>query len=108
MDLICLLISQNVANASKRNSSILIKLNKFFKLFFKYIEIFRELGGARIAHNMVPYKLCRNQALNIVSTLLLSTAGEDDMSTLLGLMHTAQMEDLELKNNVLKVEICIF
>ena len=52
---------------------------------------------------MVPYKICRNQALNIVSTLLLSTAGEDDMSTLLGLMHTAKMEDLDLKNAVLKV-----
>jgi hypothetical protein len=51
---------------------------------------------------MVPYKLCRNQALNIVSTLLLTTAGEDDMSTLLGLMHTAKMEDLELKNSVLR------
>ena len=34
--------------------------------------------------------------------MLLSTAGEDDMSTLLGLMHTAQMQDLELKNAVLK------
>ncbi len=65
-------------------------------------KIFRELGGARIAHNMVPYKLCRAQALNIVSTLLLTTAGEDDMSTLLGLMHTAEMEDLELKNAVLR------
>jgi hypothetical protein len=51
---------------------------------------------------MVPYLLCRTQALHIVSTLLLSSAGEDDMSTLLGLMHTARMEDLELKNAVLK------
>ncbi len=65
-------------------------------------KIFRELGGARIAHNMVPYRLCRSQALTIVSTLLLTTAGEDDMSTLLGLMHTAEMEDLELKNAVLR------
>ena len=47
---------------------------------------------------MVPYRLCRSQALNIVSTLLLTTAGEDDMSTLLGLMHTAQTEDLDFKN----------
>ncbi|CAF0832439.1 unnamed protein product, partial [Brachionus calyciflorus] len=65
-------------------------------------KLFRQIGGARVAHNMVPYKLCRTQALNIVSTLLLTTAGEDDMSTLLGLMHTAKMEDLELKNSVLK------
>lgn len=65
-------------------------------------KLFRQIGGARVAHNMVPYKFCRDQALNIVSTLLLTTAGEDDMSTLLGLMHTAKMEDLELKNAVLK------
>lgn len=103
MELICHLISQNIANASKLNlysfiwSSFTILNDDLLK------EIFRELGGARVAHNMVPYKICRNQALNIVSTLLLSTAGEDDMSTLLGLMHTAKMEDLDLKNAVLKV-----
>lgn len=71
-------------------------------------KLFRELGGARIAHNMVPYRLCRHQALNIVSTLLLTTAGEDDMSTLLGLMHTARLEDLELKNAVLRVPNTLF
>ena len=55
---------------------------------------------------MVPYKLCRSQALNIVSTLLLTTAGEDDMSTLLGLMHTARMsfriKKFRIKNSVLR------
>jgi hypothetical protein len=87
---------------------MLVILEKFTYLFilifiiFLLKELFRELGGARLAHNMVPYRLCRSQALNIVSTLLLTTAGEDDMSTLLGLMHTAQMEDLDLKNTVLK------
>ena len=81
MEIVTLLIFHNIPNA----------------------KIFRELGGARIAHNMVPYKVCRVRALNIVTTLLLTTAGEDDMSTLLGLMHTAEMEDLELKNAVLRV-----
>lgn len=81
MDITSCLLSQNSANA----------------------KLFRELGGARLAHNMVPYKLCRAKSLNIVSTLLLSSYGEDDMSTLLGLMHTAQVEDLELKNAVLQV-----
>ena len=82
MEIVSSLLSQNGANA----------------------KLFRELGGARLAHNMVPYMLCRTKALNIVSSLLLSSYGEDDMSTLLGLMHTAQMEDLELKNAVLKVD----
>jgi WD repeat and FYVE domain-containing protein 3 len=80
MDIVTCLLSQNSANA----------------------KVFRELGGARLAHNMVPYKLCRQQALNIVSTLLLSTTGEDDMSTLLGLMHTAKIADLNLKNSILR------
>lgn len=34
-------------------------------------KIFRELGGARLAHNMVPYKICRNQALKIGESLSL-------------------------------------
>ena len=84
---------------------IISLLPNFEIVFSSGIEIFRELGGARLAHNMVPYMLCRKEALHLVSTLLLSTSGEDDMSTLLGLMHTAQMEDLELKNSVLKVII---
>jgi hypothetical protein len=80
MDIVTQLIAHNMPNA----------------------RLFRELGGARIAHNMVPYKICRAQALTIVSTLLLTTAGEDDMCTLLGLMHTAELADLELKNAVLR------
>ena len=79
-----------------------------FIYIYVSLEIFRELGGARLAHNMVPYKLCRNQALAIVSTLLLNTAGDDDMATLLGLMHTAKLEDLDLKNSVLKVIFFLF
>ena len=64
---------------------ICINFNLIFIILLQK-ELFRELGGARLAHNMVPYRLCRSQALNIVSTLLLTTAGEDDMSTLLGLI----------------------
>lgn len=68
-----------------------------------FTELFRELGGARLAHNMVPYKICRRQALSIVSALLLGTAGEDEMATLLGMMQTAPVDDLDLKSSVLKV-----
>jgi hypothetical protein len=41
------------------------------------------------------YRLCRSQALNIEPTLLLTKC-------LLGLMHTAQIKNLYLKNIVLK------
>ena len=66
-------------------------------------DVFRECGGARCSHNMVPYPQCRQQALNIVQQLMLSTGGDDDMGTLLGLMHTAKITALELKTHILKV-----
>ncbi|KAK2144413.1 hypothetical protein LSH36_759g01016 [Paralvinella palmiformis] len=65
-------------------------------------DVFRECGGARCAHNMVPYLECRQQALSIVQQLVLSNGGDDDMGTLLGLMHTAPTTALELKTHVLK------
>ena len=65
--------------------------------------VFHQCGGARCAHNMVPYPECRQQALNIVQQLVLSPGGDDDMGTLLGLMPTANVTDLELKTHILKV-----
>ena len=65
--------------------------------------MFRECGGARCSHNMVPYVECRQYALNIVQQLVLSPGGDDDMGTLLGLMHTAEVTNLELKTAILKV-----
>ena len=52
---------------------------------------------------MVPYPECRQQALNIVQQLVLSPGGDDDMGTLLGLMPTVSITDLELKTHILKV-----
>lgn len=65
--------------------------------------VFRESGGARCAHNMVPYPICRQAALGIVQQLVLSNSGDDDMGTLLGLMHTAPVLALDLKTHILKV-----
>ncbi|XP_064458168.1 WD repeat and FYVE domain-containing protein 3-like isoform X2 [Ornithodoros turicata] len=65
-------------------------------------SVFRECGGARCSHNLVPYRLCRQQALGIVQQLVLSSGGDDDMGTLLGLMHTAMPLALDLKNHILK------
>ncbi|GFQ88429.1 WD repeat and FYVE domain-containing protein 3 [Trichonephila clavata] len=64
--------------------------------------VFRESGGARCAHNMVPYHICRQAALGIVQQLVLSNGGDDDMGTLLGLMHTAPVLALDLKTHILK------
>ncbi|CAM1304230.1 WDFY3 (predicted) [Pycnogonum litorale] len=68
----------------------------------KNCGVFRECGGARCAHNMVPYLTCRNEALGIVQQLVLCNGGDDDMGTLLGMMHTAPIVALELKTHILK------
>ena len=49
--------------------------------------------------------ICRQQALGIVQQLVLSTGGDDDMGTLLGLMHTAAPTALQLKTAILKVSV---
>lgn len=71
--------------------------------------VFRESGGARCAHNLVPYPQCRREALGLVQQLILSAGGDDDMGTLLGLLQTTNASatsvnpgDLTLKMDVLK------
>lgn len=70
-------------------------------------NVFRECGGARCAHNLVPYIDCRHQALGIVRELILSTGGDDDMATLLGVMHSAPPNALILKTHILKVSFIL-
>lgn len=65
-------------------------------------NVFRECGGAQCAHNLVPYIDCRKQALGIVRELMMGAGGEDDMGTLLGMMHSAPSSLLELKTHILK------
>lgn len=65
-------------------------------------NVFRECGGARCAHNLVPYMDCRYQALGIVRELILTAGGDDDMATLLGVMHSAPPTALVLKTHILK------
>ncbi|XP_069782164.1 WD repeat and FYVE domain-containing protein 3 isoform X4 [Narcine bancroftii] len=63
--------------------------------------VFREFGGARCVHNIVKYSQCREPALMIIQQLILSPSGDDDMGTLLGLMHTAPPGELQLKTDIL-------
>uniref|UniRef100_A0A1I8IRL4 WD repeat and FYVE domain-containing protein 3 n=1 Tax=Macrostomum lignano TaxID=282301 RepID=A0A1I8IRL4_9PLAT len=67
----------------------------------KNASVFRDAGGARCAHNMVPHDECRTDILGVVQQLVLSTASEDDMGCLLGLMHTAPPTAIRLKTEVL-------
>lgn len=65
--------------------------------------LFREFGGARCVHNIVKYRQCREHALMIIQQLVLSPSGDDDMGTLLGLMHSAPSTELQLKTDILRV-----
>lgn len=69
--------------------------------------IFREFGGARCAHNIVKYPQCRQHALMIIQQLVLSPNGDDDMGTLLGLMHSAPPTDLQLKTDILRALLSV-
>lgn len=65
--------------------------------------LFREFGGARCVHNIIKYRQCREHALMIIQQLMLSPSGDDDMGTLLGLMHSAPSSELQLKTDILRV-----
>ncbi|NP_766470.2 WD repeat and FYVE domain-containing protein 3 [Mus musculus] len=69
--------------------------------------IFREFGGARCAHNIVKYPQCRQHALMTIQQLVLSPNGEDDMGTLLGLMHSAPPTELQLKTDILRALLSV-
>lgn len=68
-----------------------------------FTALFREFGGARCVHNIVRYRQCRDHALLIIQQLILSPSGDDDMGTLLGLMHSAPPTELQLKTDILRV-----
>ncbi|XP_026951664.1 WD repeat and FYVE domain-containing protein 3 isoform X7 [Sagmatias obliquidens] len=69
--------------------------------------IFREFGGARCAHNIVRYPQCRQHALMMIQQLVLSPNGDDDMGTLLGLMHSAPPTELQLKTDILRALLSV-
>ena len=70
---------------------------------FYVLDVFRLCGGARCAHNLVPYEFCRRQALSLVKQLLLSSGGDDDMGTLLALMQKEPHENIQIKIAILRV-----
>ncbi|KAL1139731.1 hypothetical protein AAG570_006709 [Ranatra chinensis] len=65
-------------------------------------NVFRECGGAKCAHNLVVYPDSRHQALGIVRELMLGSGGDDDMGTLLAMMHSSAPGALTLKGHILK------
>ncbi|XP_048589940.1 WD repeat and FYVE domain-containing protein 3-like [Nematostella vectensis] len=70
-------------------------------------KMFRACGGARCAHNMIPQPKSRTDALRIIQELLLS-GGNDDLGTLLGLMHSTPLSEVALKIEVLNSLLRVF
>ena len=65
--------------------------------------VFRECGGARCVLTMVQYHVCRGQSLGIVQQLVMSNGGDEDLASLLGLMHTSSPDAVQLKMDIIKV-----
>lgn len=68
----------------------------------KNAAVLRECGGARCVHSLVAYPSTRSASLGIVRELVLASGGDDDMATLLGTLHSAPRQDLQLKADILK------
>ncbi|KAK7077189.1 WD repeat and FYVE domain-containing protein 3 [Halocaridina rubra] len=64
--------------------------------------VFRESGGAKCSVSLVPYLECRLQALGVMQQLILASGSDDDMGSLLGLLHSAPPTELQLKIDILK------
>ncbi|XP_050700499.1 WD repeat and FYVE domain-containing protein 3-like isoform X2 [Eriocheir sinensis] len=70
--------------------------------------VFRESGGAKCAIALVPFLECRLQALGVMQQLVLASGSDDDMGSLLGLLHSAPATELQLKIDILKsLLICL-
>lgn len=67
-------------------------------------KVFRECGGSKCIHDMIlPYKRVRDSTLAIVRELILAASGEDDLLFLLTTMHSASVDQIDLKIQILKL-----
>jgi len=57
---------------------------------------------------MVQYCVCRVQSLSIIQQLILSSGGDEDLASLLGMMHTSAPNAIQLKMDIIKVISCLF
>lgn len=65
-------------------------------------NVFRESGGAKCALALVPFADSRYQALGIIRELMMNGGGDEDMGTLLAMMHSSPADALTLKGHILK------
>ncbi|XP_050525205.1 WD repeat and FYVE domain-containing protein 3 isoform X2 [Daktulosphaira vitifoliae] len=69
----------------------------------KNCKVFKECGGAQMLYIILEYTSTRQYALAILREMILSTGGEEEMSTLLSTLHTTNHSCVSLKSSILKL-----
>ena len=66
--------------------------------------VFRELGGAKLAGQLVRHQDSRDPGLGLLQQLVIAAGpgGDDDMTGLLDLLHSCKQTDLGLKTDILR------
>ena len=66
--------------------------------------VFRELGGSKLAGHLVSHSDTRDPGLGLLQQLVIAAGpgGDDDMTSLLDLLHSTPPSDLALKTDILR------
>ena len=83
---------------------VIIGLTELLTGSIQNAGVFRELGGAKLAGNLVQQQDTRDPALALLQQLVVASGpgGDDDMTSLLDLLHSCKPSDLSLKTDILK------
>ncbi|XP_017775866.1 PREDICTED: WD repeat and FYVE domain-containing protein 3 isoform X2 [Nicrophorus vespilloides] len=93
----------NLSTEQERFGSMVIEiLTTLLSANTANANVLRESGGAQCLHELVTFSECRQNVLGIIRELVVSTGGEEDMSQLLGTLHSTSRNQLQLKTDVLK------
>ncbi|XP_050428058.1 WD repeat and FYVE domain-containing protein 3 [Adelges cooleyi] len=69
----------------------------------KNCKVFKECGGAHVLYVILEYTSTRQYALAILREMILSTGGEEEISSLLGILHSRNNSCIPLKSSILKL-----
>ena len=70
--------------------------------------VFREAGGASVIMELVKSDKSRGSALALVQQLILASGGEEDMTSLLELLHSTPQTNVNLKTDILRtLSVCL-
>ena len=83
---------------------VIIALTELLSGSSQNAGVFRELGGAGLAGNLVNHPATRDPGLALLQQLVVASGpgGDDDMTSLLDLLHSCRAADLGLKTDILK------